>query len=165
MCGNKKHWVGALILTRVLWKAWANADLQHFVGRFQRGYISLTLHELHLPRTCIAPRPPALLLQLHLQPGQQNQTLNITTLFSESKQLLTVYSSWTCSVGTYVLANLRGSFLWDFSSCLRDSKLMNSVLKTHSSRLSYSCSWRIRKSSCRVLHTRKRRYIQTNRWI
>lgn len=60
-------------------------------------------------------------------------------------------------MGTYVLVNLRGSFLWVFSSYLRDSKLINSVLKTHSSRLSYSCSWRIIKSSCRVLYTRERR--------
>lgn len=54
-------------------------------------------------------------------------------------------------VFTYVLLNLSGSFLWVFSSNLRASKLMNSVLKTHSSRLSYSCSCRIMKSSCIVL--------------
>lgn len=50
-----------------------------------------------------------------------------------------------------MLLNLSGSFLWVFSSNLRASRLMNSVLKTHSSKLSYSCSCRIMKSSCIVL--------------
>lgn len=54
-------------------------------------------------------------------------------------------------VWTYVLLNLSGNFLWVFSSNRWESKLMNSVLKTHSSRLSYSCSCNIRKSSCREL--------------
>lgn len=69
-------------------------------------------------------------------------------------QKLPDHFSWTYVMKTYVLANLRGSFLWVFSSNLRDSKLINSVLNTQSSRLSYSCSWRIIKSSCRVLHRR-----------
>lgn len=72
-------------------------------------------------------------------------------------EMLTGHFSQTYVMKTYVLANLRGSFLWVFSSNLRDSRLINSVLNTQSRRLSYSCSWRIIKSSCRVLHARESR--------
>lgn len=60
-------------------------------------------------------------------------------------------------VFAYVLLNLSDNFLWVFSSKRRASRLMNSVLKTHSRRLSYSCSCRITRSSCIVLRRRRRK--------
>ncbi len=53
------------------------------------------------------------------------------------------------------MLNLRGSFFCVLCSYRRASKLMNSVLNTHSSRLSYSSSCRIMKSSCSVLYGRQ----------
>lgn len=67
----------------------------------------------------------------------------ITTQYTKTRQ--------QTEFPTHVLLNLSGNFLWVFSSMRRVSRLMNSVLKTHSSRLSYSCSCRIMKSSCIVL--------------
>lgn len=52
---------------------------------------------------------------------------------------------------THVLLNFRGSFLCVFSSYRFDKRLKNSVLKTDSSKLSYSCSCRMKMSSCIVL--------------
>lgn len=52
---------------------------------------------------------------------------------------------------THVLLNFRGSFLCVFSSYRFDKRLKNSVLKTDSSKLSYSCSCRMNMSSCIVL--------------
>lgn len=54
-------------------------------------------------------------------------------------------------VKTHVLLNFRGSFLCVFSSYRLDKRLKNSVLKTDSSKLSYSCSCRMKMSSCMVL--------------
>lgn len=54
-------------------------------------------------------------------------------------------------VVTHVLLNFRGSFLCVFSSYRLDKRLKNSVLKTDSSKLSYSCSCRMKMSSCMVL--------------
>lgn len=83
---------------------------------------------------------------------------NTTDIFISSDFVLVLFfllaSTFTVEVFTYVLLNLSGSFLWVFSSNLWASKLMNSVLKVHSSRLSYSCSCSIKKSSCIVLKVR-----------
>lgn len=52
---------------------------------------------------------------------------------------------------THVLLNFRGSCFCVFSSYRLDKRLKNSVLKTDSSKLSYSCSCRMKMSSCMVL--------------
>jgi hypothetical protein len=54
-------------------------------------------------------------------------------------------------IPTHVLLNFRGSCFWVFSSYRFAKRLRNSVLKTDSSKLSYSCSWRMKMSSCMVL--------------
>lgn len=60
---NKQVW----ILTCVLGKPGADADLQGFARGLQHRHVSLSLDKQHLPGAASAQEAPVLLLQLHLQ--------------------------------------------------------------------------------------------------
>lgn len=78
--------------------------------------------------------------------------LPINCLGSKNKDYLFLEEKKTTKTPhTHVLLNFRGSFLCVFSSYRFDKRLKNSVLKTDSSKLSYSCSCRMKMSSCIVL--------------
>lgn len=79
------------------------------------------------------------------------QQLALTHLPSQQEQRLFLLKSPLKKNITHVLLNFRGSFLCVFSSYRFDKRLKNSVLKTDSSKLSYSCSCRMKTSSCIVL--------------
>ena len=58
---------GLFILTCVLGKPGADADLQGFAGRLQDGHVSRTLDKQDLPGAAAAQEAPVLLLQFQLQ--------------------------------------------------------------------------------------------------
>ena len=64
-----------VILTCVLWKSRADADLQRFAGRIQDRHVSLTPDKQDLPGAAPAQEAPVLLLQLHLQ--SEGQTIQL----------------------------------------------------------------------------------------
>lgn len=62
------------VLTCVLGKPLADADLQGFAGGLQHRRVSLTLNEEHLAGAASAQEAPVLLLQLHLQSEGHSRT-------------------------------------------------------------------------------------------
>lgn len=156
--GNKH--TSLFILTCILGKPRSDADLQRLAWRLEDRHVSLTRDKSDLPGATATQKAPVLLLQLHLQSENDMHfhfwrvsgcwISKLQTVCLLVCQLLHLFFD----VFTHVLLNFSGSFLCVFSSNLWASKLMNSVLKTHSSRLSYSCSWSIRKSSCIGLKVR-----------